>query len=74
MTTKKRGLGDGPWPTVGGEMLRLSPQEVEALDQLLRVGLHGETWQEVALTLIRRGLLEALRDGLIALRRPRKRS
>lgn len=49
----------------------LTAAEERMLAELLLVGLHGSNPLEVAIALLRRGLLEAFRDGL--LERPGRR-
>lgn len=51
----------------------LTKQQLEALEQLVRWGLHGSTVDEVAEYLVTSGLLQLWRDGMLEIPKPAKR-
>lgn len=58
-------LRDRPPRTI---RLRLSAQLIDYLEQLRRTGLYGDTLEDVADNLIRRGLERAVRARMLGLR------
>lgn len=54
--------------------LRISttPQVVDMLERLVETGLYGKNRAEAAEELLRGKVIEAIRDGLLSLPRPRK--